>query len=163
MFNYGLVVYVQIVTNVHHSVRLRFYCDNLSTYTCYLFQIGNRYYLQTEGISQGAVTSNLLCNYYYGHMEKYCLVPNICRNLGCSCHSNGDIIGTENDLENETSKEAKLGTKTGERNLLNESDGGSISEVKESELLMRMVDDFLFVTPYKEHARNFLTELVSGK
>ena len=35
-------------------------------------------------------------------------------------------------------------------------------DVKEDELLMRMVDDFLFVTPYKDRAEKFLDDMLKG-
>ena len=32
--------------------------------------MGEDYYLQTQGIVQGSMVSTLLCNYYYGAMER---------------------------------------------------------------------------------------------
>ena len=35
-----------------------------------ILQIGQSYYQQNKGISQGSVISTLLCNIYYGEMER---------------------------------------------------------------------------------------------
>ena len=35
--------------------------------------------------------------------------------------------------------------------------------VLKDELLMRQVDDFLFVTPYKDNAKLFLEKMLTGK
>ncbi|XP_071169870.1 uncharacterized protein [Mytilus edulis] len=78
---------------------------------CHIFhniiKIGKTYYKQTKGISQGSVISTLLCNMYYGEMERQ--FP-IC----------------------------------------------------EGEVMMRIVDDALFVTPSKERAFNYYHKMING-
>ncbi|XP_061163693.1 telomerase reverse transcriptase-like [Saccostrea echinata] len=73
-----------------------------------IIKIGRQYFKQTTGISQGSVLSTLLCNLYYGHMERTFLPP------------------------------------------------------QKEELLMRMVDDSLFVTPSRERAEMFLCKMIQG-
>ncbi|XP_062590314.1 telomerase reverse transcriptase-like [Saccostrea cucullata] len=73
-----------------------------------IIKIGRQYFRQTTGISQGSVLSTLLCNMYYGHMERTFLPP------------------------------------------------------QEEELLMRMVDDSLFVTPSRQRAEMFLCKMIQG-
>ena len=72
------------------------------------FQIGKKFYRQQIGISQGSILSTMLCNSYYGDMERKYL------------------------------------------------------QAQEDELLMRQVDDFLLVTPYLEHAKDFLKFMKKG-
>ncbi|CAC5425869.1 TERT [Mytilus coruscus] len=78
---------------------------------CHIFhniiKIGKTYYKQTKGISQGSVISTLLCNMYYGEMERQ--FP-ICQ----------------------------------------------------GELMMRIVDDALFVTPSKERAFSYCHKMING-
>lgn len=71
-------------------------------------QIGRQYFKQSIGISQGSVLSTLLCNIYYGQMERTFMPP------------------------------------------------------QDDELLMRMVDDSLFVTPSRERAELFLCKMIKG-
>ncbi|XP_033762299.1 telomerase reverse transcriptase-like isoform X2 [Pecten maximus] len=74
-----------------------------------LIKVGRRYYHQTSGISQGSILSTMLCNIYYGCLEKELFPP-----------------------------------------------------LERQELLMRIVDDSLFVTPYKERAVDFLSHMFKG-
>lgn len=38
---------------------------------------GNKYYIQKKGIPQGSILSNLLCNIYYGTIEKQYILPKL--------------------------------------------------------------------------------------
>ncbi|XP_021378812.1 telomerase reverse transcriptase-like isoform X2 [Mizuhopecten yessoensis] len=96
-------VVTQSESSVHLLQQLKSHLSNN------LVKVGKRYYLQASGISQGSVLSTILCNMYYGHMEKE-LFPL---------------------LEGE-------------------------------ELLMRIVDDSLFVTPHKNRAVDFLNLMFKG-
>lgn len=73
-----------------------------------IIKIGRQYFKQSIGISQGSVLSTLLCNIYYGQMERTFMPP------------------------------------------------------QDDELLMRMVDDSLFVTPSRERAELFLCKMIKG-
>nr|XP_022325546.1 telomerase reverse transcriptase-like isoform X1 [Crassostrea virginica] len=73
-----------------------------------VIKIGRQYFKQITGISQGSVLSTLLCNIYYGQMEKTFMPP------------------------------------------------------LEDELVIRMVDDALFVTPSRERAELFLCKSIEG-
>lgn len=73
-----------------------------------LIKIGKQYYRQTQGISQGSVLSTLLCNLYYGHMER------------------------------------------------------EMFSIHDDELLLRVVDDFLFVSPDRDRAVVFLNKMATG-
>ncbi|XP_058148628.1 telomerase reverse transcriptase [Dasypus novemcinctus] len=74
-----------------------------------ILRLGDRFYVQTQGIPQGSLLSTLLCSLCYGHMEN-ALFPGIQR------------------------------------------DG----------VLLRLVDDFLLVTPHLAQARAFLRTLARG-
>jgi telomerase reverse transcriptase len=82
---------------------------------------GDRYLLQRNGIPQGSVLSNLLCNFYYGNVEKS-LLPSHFPNAA------GDSIGNPTRCE----------------------------------LLVRMVDDFLFVTSDLTMLGEFLKAMYKG-
>lgn len=75
-----------------------------------IVKIGRSYYKQTVGIPQGSILSTLLCNFFYGFMER----------------------------------EELAFTK------------------KRNSLLMRLVDDFLFITTDKTHAERFLRKMHAG-
>ena len=122
-------IVVDQVLHVHEKVRSL--CAKLKAHMYRnVIKVGKQHYLQTVGISQGAVTSTLLCNLYYAEMEKEILSVRICQEGIC------ELKGKEH-----------CSTKC---------------SWKEDELLMRMVDDFLFVTPHLERAEKFLQLLNQG-
>eukprot|EP00127_Corallochytrium_limacisporum_P004750 Clim_evm104s172 gene=Clim_evmTU104s172 len=45
-----------------------------------IIRVGSQFYIQIKGIPQGSVLSTLLCNFYYGHMEKHVLPQKVLDN-----------------------------------------------------------------------------------
>ncbi|XP_076104815.1 uncharacterized protein LOC143073284 [Mytilus galloprovincialis] len=103
--SHNIVFVDQVVTQQETRERL------LRQLHCHIFhniiKIGKTYYKQTKGISQGSVISTLLCNMYYGEMERQ--LP-----------------------------------------------------VCEGAVMMRIVDDALFVTPSKDRAFNYYHKMIKG-
>ncbi|KAK3592766.1 hypothetical protein CHS0354_003201 [Potamilus streckersoni] len=100
-------IFVDKVLHKHESIE-----SLLQLLSSHLFnniiKLGSSYFLQSNGISQGSVLSTLLCNLFYGHMER------------------------------------------------------SHFTFAEDELIMRVVDDYLFVTPTEENAKCFLDKMLEG-
>jgi telomerase reverse transcriptase len=92
---------------------------------------GDKYLLQSHGIPQGSVVSTLLCNLYYGNVEK-ALLP-------------AKLTVTTNE------------TPSAEQNCT------LTSEPRHCHLLVRMVDDYLFITSDSNMFRSFLKTMYRGE
>jgi len=79
-------------------------------------RFGPQFLLQEIGIPQGSILSTILCNYYYGDIEKH-LLDGVFSNIGKSSHKY---------------------------------------------LLVRMVDDYLLITPERNVVSSFLDKMVEG-
>ncbi|XVF00145.1 hypothetical protein REPUB_Repub03eG0259900 [Reevesia pubescens] len=108
-----------------------------------VLQLDNKFYLQKMGIPQGSVLSSLLCSLYYGHMDKHVIFPY----LEKTC---------EPAVENLSRR----------CNVLDSSDAQGSSEdaiiFPPTCLLLRFIDDFLFISTSKEQASGFLSMLLRG-
>ncbi|KAK6162973.1 hypothetical protein DH2020_002814 [Rehmannia glutinosa] len=104
-------------------------------------QLHNNFYLQRVGIPQGSVLSSLLCSYYYGHMERNVVFPFLEK-------------ATENLLgEFDTSGASASGdTLPKKKNVARGS----------AYLLLRFIDDFLFISTSKKQASMFFSRLERG-
>lgn len=97
------------------------------------------FYLQQVGIPQGSVLSTLLCSFYYGHMERTVVFPfieKIRENLFLkidACQSSA--------LENTPNKKFVLASEY---------------------LLLRFVDDYIFISTSKKQASMFFSRLERG-
>ncbi|KAL9242093.1 hypothetical protein vseg_016128 [Gypsophila vaccaria] len=102
-----------------------------------VLKLGQKFFLQTVGIPQGSVLSTLLCTLYYGHLENNVLVPYLAR-------SANDVAKT--------------------------NDSGSVALHAASDasfplpesMLLRFVDDYLFISTSKKQALTFYTRLRRG-
>ncbi|KAL8524261.1 hypothetical protein ACS0TY_014005 [Phlomoides rotata] len=103
-------------------------------------KLGNNFYLQNVGIPQGSVLSSLLCSIYYGHMESNVLFPFLEK-------ANRGLSGTQDPPGISVS-------------------GGNHQKdivVRGSEYLMlRLIDDFLFISTSKKQASMFLSRMERG-
>ncbi|KAK6140447.1 hypothetical protein DH2020_025808 [Rehmannia glutinosa] len=103
-------------------------------------QLHNNFYLQRVGIPQGSVLSSLLCSYYYGHMERNVVFPFLEK-------------ATENLLgEFDTSGASASGGYLTKKNVARGS----------AYLLLRFIDDFLFISTSKKQASMFFSRLERG-
>jgi hypothetical protein len=96
-------------------------------------------YLQTNGIPQGSILSTLMCNLYYGKMEKMkfpAVFQNSGRHLG-NFNNNGVVSNTSS---------TSLSPTTPARN----------------SVMVRLVDDYLLVTRDKDVATNFVRTMHHG-
>lgn len=108
-----------------------------------VLQLDGKFYLQVVGIPQGSVLSTLLCSFYYGHLERNVIYPFLdkaCEPVSenssgtCLCH---DASSTKSRAESMFSMSPKY-------------------------VLLRFVDDFLFLSTSKSQAANFFTRLQRG-
>ncbi|KAE8707332.1 Alpha chain of nascent polypeptide associated complex [Hibiscus syriacus] len=99
---------------------------------CNVLQLDSKFYLQKLGIPQGSILSTLLCSLYYGHMDKHVIFPYL-----------------ERVTEALSSRLLPF----------NSSDAAIFPPAY---LLLRFVDDFLFISTSKDLASDFLSMLCRG-
>lgn len=108
-----------------------------------VLQFKKKFYLQKVGIPQGSILSNLLCSFYYGHMENNILFPFIKR----------------------ISDSEKRRLSTGNYCLDSPNTADSFedpSSVSPKYMLLRFIDDFLFISNSEKLAQAFFTRLHRG-
>ncbi|XP_028550949.1 telomerase reverse transcriptase isoform X2 [Dendrobium catenatum] len=156
-----------------------------------ILQIGHDYYLQEVGISQGSILSSLLCSFYYGHLEREVILPflekaykissrteNIEPDYGANENCGSQL--SENAWSHSDSTEVFLSGKPMASNLtgsdINCADEGNqctnnlvavsyssgFKIDKPQNLLLRFVDDFLFISTSKQQAASFFSRLRRG-
>ena len=103
-------------------------------------EMGNKPHLQIGGIPQGSVLSSLLCCMMYGHLEG--------SRLSSLPSSHRERLAAN------ASKEIGHG-----QHQVGEDIGVSAHE---SSVLMRVVDDFLYLSPSASHARAFVRTMGTG-
>ena len=99
-----------------------------------VLQFDGKFYLQGVGIPQGGVLSTLLCSFYYGHLERHVIFPFL-----------------EKSLESGSCKE---------NNSVNTSSDDKVSSP--CYMLIRFIDDFLFISTSKKQAASFFSRLQRG-
>ncbi|XP_061352944.1 telomerase reverse transcriptase [Gastrolobium bilobum] len=99
-----------------------------------VLQFDGKFYLQGVGIPQGGVLSALLCSLYYGHLERHAIFPFL-----------------EKTLESGSCKET---------NVVHTNSDDKVSSP--CYMLMRFIDDFLFISTSKKQATSFFSRLQRG-
>ena len=102
-----------------------------------VLKLGQYYFLQTVGTPQGSVLSSLLCTLYNGHMERNLLFPYI------------SLSGQDMPIHVDNGSAALVAT-------------SAVSFSSPKYLLLRFVDDFLFVSTSKKQASSFFSRLRRG-
>lgn len=103
-----------------------------------LLQFDNKFYLQGIGIPQGSVVSSLLCSLYYGDMERNVLYPFI-------------------EKIQESATEVLSGSHSSEQ-----INGDEAASSFPNYMLLRFIDDFLFISTSRKQAANFFSRLQRG-
>ncbi|KAL9420256.1 hypothetical protein AB3S75_037940 [Citrus x aurantiifolia] len=103
-----------------------------------LLQFDNKFYLQGIGIPQGSVVSSLLCSLYYGDMERNVLYPFI-------------------EKIRESATEVLSGSHSSEQ-----TNGDETTSSFPNYMLLRFIDDFLFISTSRKQAANFFSRLQRG-
>lgn len=109
-----------------------------------MLQLDDNFYQQCIGIPQGSVLSSLLCSFYYGHMERNVIFPFL-----------------------EKSWEPDTTHFSGKHDSRGSSDSESDCEIEmiacaSKYLLLRFIDDFLFVSTSKKQSAMFFSRLHRG-
>ncbi|XP_054813299.1 telomerase reverse transcriptase [Prosopis cineraria] len=99
-----------------------------------ILQLEGKFYLQGVGIPQGGILSSLLCSLYYGHLERHVIFPFL-----------------EKTVESGSCKEECA---------LNRSSDNKVSSP--CYMLIRLIDDILFISTSKEQASGFFSRLQRG-
>lgn len=103
-----------------------------------LLQFDNKFYLQGIGIPQGSVVSSLLCSLYYGDMERNVLYPFI-------------------EKIRESATEVLSGSHSSEQ-----INGDEAASSFPNYMLLRFIDDFLFISTSRKQAAYFFSRLQRG-
>ncbi|OAY39391.1 telomerase reverse transcriptase isoform X4 [Manihot esculenta] len=107
-----------------------------------VLQLDKTFYLQGIGIPQGSILSSLLCSLYYGHLERNVIFPFLDKN----CE-----LATEDLSRRHNCQDAPV--------------PGNSSENRVSSscyMLLRLIDDFCFISTSKRLAAAFYTRLQGG-
>lgn len=109
-----------------------------------MLQLGDGFFLQKVGIAQGSILSSLLCSFYYGHLERNVIYPFL--DKVCDTPS-GDFSGISD--------------------YYGASASGRVSDKEpvmctSKYLLLRFIDDFLFVSTSWNQASLFKSLLQRG-
>lgn len=99
-----------------------------------VLQLHSKFYLQGVGIPQGGILSPLLCSFYYGHLERRMIYPFLERALGSGGCKGNYALNMNND--------------------------GEVSSP--SYMLIRFIDDILFISTSKKQAASFFSRLQRG-
>lgn len=108
-------------------------------------QFDRSFYLQVVGIPQGSVLSTLLCSFYFGHLERNLIFPFLEKaqvsttsglpvDENCQLSSHSDILAISEHYNEPSLKY----------------------------ILLRFVDDFLFISTSKSQATKFFSRLKRG-
>lgn len=110
-----------------------------------VLQFDKNFYLQGVGIPQGSIISSLLCSLYYGHLERSVLFPF----LEKAHESATDGFSTRQSCQG-----------------ISGSDAVTMLEMDDlpdpSFLLLRFIDDILFISTSKRQAASFFLRLKRG-
>ncbi|CAA2973214.1 telomerase reverse transcriptase isoform X1 [Olea europaea subsp. europaea] len=109
-----------------------------------VLQLDDNFYQQCIGIPQGSVLSSLLCSFYYGHMERNVIFPFLEKSW-------------EPDTTHFSGKHDSHGSSASESNCKIE-----MIACASKYLLLRFIDDFLFVSTSKKQSAMFFSRLHRG-
>ncbi|CAK9139351.1 unnamed protein product [Ilex paraguariensis] len=110
-----------------------------------VLQVDKKFYLQSVGIPQGSVLSSLLCSLYYGHLDKNVIFPFLEKSCGSAAAE--DLSGRPN-----------------RHDCFSALDSGE-DEIMSSApkyMLLRFIDDLLFISTSKKQAASFFSRLQRG-
>ncbi|KAK8949965.1 Telomerase reverse transcriptase [Platanthera guangdongensis] len=126
-----------------------------------ILQIGPDYYLQEVGITQGSVLSSLLCSFYYGYLERNVIFPFLEKAYEISSRADKRELEflDADDHENKLPKNASSSFNSTEVRV---SHKPITNSNKPQNLLLRFVDDFLFISTSEQQASSFFTRMRRG-
>ncbi|KAM3265310.1 telomerase reverse transcriptase isoform X1 [Capsicum annuum] len=105
-----------------------------------VLQLDNKFFVQSVGIPQGSVLSSLLCSLYYGHLENSVIFPF----LEKACKPDPGFPSEERFLDDTAARYNHL------------------VAYQPNYLLLRLIDDLLFISTSKDQASKFFFRLRRG-
>ncbi|XP_010257254.1 PREDICTED: telomerase reverse transcriptase isoform X2 [Nelumbo nucifera] len=114
-----------------------------------VLQFGQKFYLQEVGIPQGSVLSSLLCSFYYGHLERNVIFPFLEKN-----HDYYIVIPSSSKIPIKHNSQNTDATQS--------DDKDEVVLSTHKYMLMRLIDDFLFISTSKKQAVSFFSRLQRG-
>lgn len=105
-----------------------------------MLQLDNKFFVQSVGIPQGSVLSSLLCSLYYGHLENSVIFPF----LEKACKPDPGFPSEERFLDDTAARYNHL------------------VAYQPNYLLLRLIDDLLFISTSKDQASKFFFRLRRG-
>ncbi|MQM11480.1 hypothetical protein Taro_044383, partial [Colocasia esculenta] len=153
-----------------------------------MLQLGQEFYLQKSGIAQGSLLSSLLCSFYYGHLERTIIFPflgkihdspsvkdskeldvNRRQQADCRCSTSSLVKQCKTCLEESKTigsvKEVKdnMWRNKWQANDCGRKNGAAYEFSPMSNyLLLRLIDDFIFISTSKRQATCFFNRLCRG-
>ncbi|KAG0480484.1 hypothetical protein HPP92_011342 [Vanilla planifolia] len=125
-----------------------------------ILQIKSNFYLQKIGIPQGSILSSILCCFYYGHLEKHVILPFLKKAFEISSKASlSDPIMQPNEELRYSDVESLLSSKP---KMLNSPGDTLKCSSKPHNLLLRLIDDFIFISTSKEVAESFFARMRRG-
>lgn len=148
-----------------------------------VLQVGQNFYLQKVGISQGSLLSSLLCSFYYGHMERNVIFPHLekaHRLLNANSMVAENLFRGKKPVKDDVTflgqfstddLDKKCGTVMDKQHWCRSDHAANVcvtgannenSSILPHNLLLRFTDDILFISTSKEQASNFFCRLRRG-
>ncbi|KAK1312449.1 Telomerase reverse transcriptase [Acorus calamus] len=131
-------------------------------------QLGNDFYLQKVGIAQGSLISSFLCSFYYGHLERSIIFPFIEKTEehvqfeSCGVEGN-QYVENPRDCADEQGGVISHGNQYKDNgSVLTSNDGFKNASLFPKYVLLRLIDDFLFISTSKKQAASFLARMRRG-
>nr|AAZ04778.1 telomerase [Iris tectorum] len=142
-----------------------------------ILRIGWRFYLQKVGICQGGSISSLLCSFYLAHLERSKILPHLEKARGLKSEPSCDPYRKKDLDRDDTScirnsaiinlhkKDVSLETDLWHRR---DHTSGCTDDARHenssspSNMLLRLIDDFLFISTSKEQATTFFNRVYKG-
>lgn len=113
--------------------------------------LDNKLFVQRRGIPQGSVLSSMLCNYYYGHLERHHLASFLASTTPSPITAAPAVAAAAAASSNSSSS-----TGSGRHRRKRKRPDGQVGPASRLQVLMRLTDDFLYIADESRAAQRFV-------